>query len=120
MLTLRALRSANTPPVLSGVTLSPSTGVTATTALTCVLGATTDVDGDLAFTYTYRWYADNDRIGGQFTATLAPSTLRRGRAIKCSARPSDASLAGKTVNSTAIVVGACAAELVSSLAPIAH
>lgn len=92
----------NTPPVLSGASISPSHPTEADT-LTCVLGTTTDDDGTTAFTYAYEWTIGGATISAT-TATLDPSEFGRGDSIRCVVTVNDGTEDGDSVASAAVTV----------------
>ncbi|MCO4744300.1 MAG: hypothetical protein KC912_05890 [Proteobacteria bacterium] len=75
----------NTPPGVSGVAISPSTA-SASDALTCSYGATTDADGQ-SVDVTYSWTVNGSAAGTG--ATLAAGSASRGQTVVCSVMPND-------------------------------
>ncbi|MDP2313789.1 MAG: hypothetical protein Q8P41_12850 [Pseudomonadota bacterium] len=104
-----AVTIANTAPVLSSVTLTPTTAYEAST-LTCTASAT-DADGTTP-TYTYNWYV-NSALIAPVTSTLTGTYFARGNTVYCSATPSDGTTSGTasvsstvTISNTAPVISA--------------
>lgn len=111
-----SLTLSNSPPELSGVSISPAVPVGGDD-LSCDLGVTTDPDGTTAFIYTYAW-----TIGGGFVAetgpTLAATEVSRGDAVRCYATPNDGTEDGETVASSLVSAGNAVPAMVSvSIAP---
>ncbi|MCO4744299.1 MAG: hypothetical protein KC912_05885 [Proteobacteria bacterium] len=75
----------NTPPVVTGVAISPSTA-SASDALTCSYGATADADGQ-SVGVTYSWTVNGNAAGTG--ATLAAGSASRGQTVVCSVTPND-------------------------------
>lgn len=81
----------NTPPVLAGVTLSPTTA-TETDTFTCTPGTTSDADGD-AVTVTYAWTVDGSPVPPT-AATLDGTWFDKGDVVTCTVTPTDGEDAG--------------------------
>lgn len=75
----------NTPPVMTTVTLSPTSAYTDSTLEAAV--AATDADGD-ALTYSFTWTNDGATVGGS-GSTLDSSTFKKGDAISVSVVAND-------------------------------
>lgn len=70
--TSAAVTAANTPPVVSSVTLSPTTAYTSTPVSASV--SATDADGD-SLTSSYTWYLQDEGSGGFTRLTTTGATL---------------------------------------------
>ena len=99
---IASITIANTPPVLDAVTLGPDPAYEADT-LTCAPGATSDVDGTTAFTYTYAWSVDG-ADPGETSATLDGSSFDRGQVVFCTATPNDGDDDGAPVDSNPVTI----------------
>ncbi|MDP2308678.1 MAG: hypothetical protein Q8P18_21835, partial [Pseudomonadota bacterium] len=91
---------ANTAPVLSSVTLTPTTAYEAST-LTCAPTAT-DADGTTP-TYTYNWYV-NSALIAPVTSTLTGTYFSKGNTVYCRVTPSDGTTSGTAVSSTTVTI----------------
>jgi hypothetical protein len=94
-----SVRIENTPPVLSIVSLTPSSA-TETDTLSCTPGVTTDVDGTTAFTFAYAWTVNGASIAPT-TSTLAGAWFDAGDTVACIVTPYDGTDPGSAVTSTA-------------------
>lgn len=74
----------NSPPVLSGISISPASP-TAADPLTCSLASATDPDGQ-AFTPTFEWDVGGTTYAGP---TLSAGTASRGDLVTCTATATD-------------------------------
>ncbi len=92
---------SNTPPVLGGVSLSPSSASELTT-LICAPSGYNDADGDAAV-YTYAWAVSDVTISAT-TATLTGTSFRRGDSVRCTVTPSDGTSAGAPVSSGSVAI----------------
>jgi hypothetical protein len=111
-----AVTIGGSAPVLSGVTLTPSTAYEADT-LTCTPGATTDPDGTTSFTYTTAWYVGGSLIAPTST-TLTGASFSRGDAVFCRVTPSDGTSFGAAVASGSVTISNTAPGMASvSLSP---
>ncbi|MFH1464992.1 MAG: hypothetical protein ABIO70_11465 [Pseudomonadota bacterium] len=77
----------NSDPVLATPVISPATGITNTTTLTCSAAAT-DADGDIP-TVTYAWDNGGSALGTGASLTLRASTATPGDVISCTATATD-------------------------------
>ena len=77
----------NTDPVISAVTVTPSSGVTTTSTLTCSATAT-DADGETP-TLTYAWTAGGASLGSGATLTLDPADVSPTDTVRCEATATD-------------------------------
>ena len=91
---------SNTAPVVSAVSLTPTTAYEAST-LTCAPTAT-DADGD-TISYTYAWYVNSSLIAPT-TSTLDGSYFAKTNSVYCKATPSDGTASGTAVSSSAVVI----------------
>ncbi|MDP2311291.1 MAG: hypothetical protein Q8P41_00185 [Pseudomonadota bacterium] len=91
---------SNTAPVLSGVTLTPTTAYEAST-LTCTPTAT-DADGD-AITYTYAWYVSAALIAPT-TSTLTGSYFSKASTVYCRVTPNDGTTSGTAASSNTVTI----------------
>jgi len=106
---------ANTPPVLSGATLTPDPAYEGDT-FTCTPGSASDDDGD-SVTTSYRWMVEG-WDPGQTSATLDASFFARGDNVTCLVTPHDGTDPGNEVTSNSVQVSNTAPELSSvSLGP---
>ncbi len=105
----------NSPPVLSEVTVSPTTAYT-DDDLTCTPGATTDIDGSTSFTYTYEW-----RVNGiivESSDTLESADHVRDDEVTCTVTAGDGSATSDPVASDILTISNTAPEVTSvSLSP---
>ncbi|MES2641108.1 MAG: hypothetical protein V4850_16590 [Myxococcota bacterium] len=90
----------NTAPVISAVTLTPTTAYEANT-LTCTPTAT-DADGD-AITYTYAWYVNSALIAPTST-TLSGTYFSKANTVYCRVTPNDGTTAGTASNSNTVTI----------------
>jgi hypothetical protein len=91
----------NTAPVLSTVTLSPSTAYE-TSTLTCSHATAVDDDGD-SVTYTFRWTVNGTTIGNT-TSTLTGSSFVKGNTVRCFVTPNDGQVNGTEVGSATVTI----------------
>lgn len=98
-----SLTITNTPPVLSGAALTPTTAFR-TNVLTCTPGTTTDVDAIRTLTTTYRWLRNGTAISGQTNSTLPANIAAKGQTIACEATPNDGVENGAAVTSNSVVI----------------
>ena len=107
---------SNTAPVLSSVSLTPTSPSSADT-LTCTPGTTTDADGTTSFTYSYAWTVNGSTISAT-GSTLAPSLHSKSDVIRCSVTPNDGTSSGSAVSSSSVTIGNSAPSYTSvSLSP---
>ncbi|MES2645168.1 MAG: hypothetical protein V4850_37115 [Myxococcota bacterium] len=105
-----AVTVGNTAPVMTSVTLTPTTAYEANT-LTCTPTAT-DADGTTP-TYTYTWYVNSSLIA-PVTSTITGAYFSRGNTVYCRATPSDGTTSG-TASSSSTVTISNTAPVVSSV-----
>lgn len=94
--------ASNTAPVLSSVSLTPSTAFE-TSTLTCTPGTVTDLEGD-AVTFTYAWTVNGLGVGGATSSTLTGSSFSKGQNVSCTATPYDGATYGLPVTSAVITI----------------
>jgi hypothetical protein len=92
---------ANTVPVATTSTLSPTTAYEETT-LTCTAGAGSDGDGD-AVTWTYAWTVSGGGIG-LTTSTLPGDSITPDDTVSCTATPPDGTDGGVGVTSNTVTI----------------
>ncbi len=102
---------SNSAPVLSSVTLSPTTAYEADT-LTCTPGATTDADGTTSFTYSYVWVVNGSTIAPT-SSTLSGTYFSVGQSVYCRAIPNDGTSAGTSASSNTVTISNTAPVLAS-------
>ena len=91
----------NSSPVVSDASVTPDPARTAD-ALTCVIGATTDADGDIP-SYTYAWSVNGVSVAPT-TDTLAPSYFVKSDEVVCYVTPSDDADVGASTASPALPI----------------
>ena len=93
----------NYAPVLNSRTITPNTGVSNTTTLSCSANAS-DADGD-SVGFSYEWVNLNtgSTLGIGSTLTLQSSTTSSGDVIQCSVIASDSSGGSDTGSATVTV-----------------
>ena len=107
---------SNTAPVLSSVSLTPTSPSSADT-LTCTPGTTTDADGTTSFTYSYAWTVNGSTISAT-GSTLAPTQHSKSDVIRCAVTPNDGTSSGSAVSSSSVTIGNSAPSYTSvSLSP---
>jgi hypothetical protein len=89
-------------PVVTSVTLAPTSATEATT-LTCTPTAT-DADND-PITYTYTWLIDGAPATGANGSTLTGSKFSRDDSVQCQATASDGVATSPSVQSNTVVIG---------------
>ncbi|MEC8277081.1 MAG: hypothetical protein VX026_05165, partial [Myxococcota bacterium] len=104
---------SNTPPVLSGATLSPTTPYEGD-VITCTPGNVTDADGTILITYNYTWLIDGVDIGHN-ASTLNSNQFEHGNVISCLVSPNDGIDDGALVSAGSVIV----ANTIPSIASIA-
>ncbi|MEC8378725.1 MAG: Ig-like domain-containing protein [Myxococcota bacterium] len=77
----------NSPPVISSVTITPSSGVTTSTALTCS-ETSSDADND-SLTIVFEWDIDGASAGTGSTLTLTPSIASPNSVVTCTVTAED-------------------------------
>ncbi len=92
---------AAAPPVMTSVTVTPTTAYTDTT-MTCTPAAT-DADGD-AVTFTYGWTVNAVTVAGATSSTLAGTSFSKGQAVRCVATPSDGGQSGTAMTSSPVTI----------------
>jgi hypothetical protein len=95
------ITAVDTPPVLDGVTLSPSSGYESST-FTCETGTATDPDGD-TISYGYRWYVNGSAIAAT-TDSITGSYFSKNNEIYCVVTPYDGEADGTSVTSDTVTV----------------
>ena len=98
----------NTAPTVTMVTISPSTGVTATTLLNCTATAE-DADGTDP-TVTFAWSIAGYSVGIGPDLDLGPMATVRGETVMCTATATDGEGASHTATAS-VVVGNTAPEV---------
>lgn len=106
--TSSTIRSVNTVPSISGVSISPSSGIREDTTLTCVPSGWSDVDADPEG-YRYQWRVDGSLVA--VTSTLSGSFFSKGDSITCTAIPNDGEDDGSGLTSAAVSVDNSPPEL---------
>ena len=93
----------NYAPILNSITITPNTGVSNTTTLTCSANAS-DADGDTVG-FSYEWVNLNtgSTLGISSTLTLQSSSTSSGDVIQCSVIASDSS-GGSDTGSASVTV----------------
>jgi hypothetical protein len=91
---------SNTAPSVGTPSISPSTAYEGST-LSCVAGATSDIDGD-SVSLTYAWTIGSSTVGT--SATLTGSDFDKGDTVLCTTTPSDGSLSGTAVSSSSLTI----------------
>ena len=109
-----SLTISNSAPVLSGPSLSPSSGVTTSTALTASASAS-DADGDaVALAYLWEDATTGSTLGSSASLTLSPATVAPGDTVRVTvtaddgAGGTDSAAASITVLNTPPALGAVA------------
>lgn len=97
-LTSASVLVLNTPPTISGVSISPNVA-TAAVELTCGYANASDDDGQTV-TVSYAWTIDGNAAGTG--ATLAAGSGSRGQTATCTATPND-SVADGTPSSASLI-----------------
>ncbi len=105
----------NTPPEVSSVSITPTTGTESTT-FTCVSGSTADDDGD-SVTISYGWKIDGGVISVT-SSSLDGASFDKGDTVSCFVTPNDGTDDGTAVDSSGVLIGNTAPVLDSvSLSP---
>lgn len=107
----------NSAPVIDSVTITPASPRTNDTLAAAV--AARDADGD-AVTYAYQWTKNGIDIAGATSETLdlsAAGAGDRGDAIAVRVTPTDGTLAGAPITTTAVVIADSAPVLWVNLEP---
>jgi hypothetical protein len=89
----------NSSPWVTSISVSPATGVTTSTLLTCVATAS-DVDGDTP-TISYAWLTGSTSLSSSASLTLTPTDVQPGDLVVCTATATDS--AGASANDSASV-----------------
>lgn len=92
----------NSVPVLTGASLTPSSG-DETTTFTCSGSGQRDADSDTV-TLRYAWTVDGSEVVGATTNTLTGASFARDNVIVCLVTPYDGSSLGATVASNSATV----------------
>ena len=90
----------NSIPILSSVSISPSS-IDAFTTATCNPGLSSDVDSD-SIVFSYKWFVNNTQISS--TNSLNSTNFNEGDFIKCSVIPFDGQSSGGEVFSSTLEV----------------
>jgi hypothetical protein len=104
------IRSRNLAPTLATASFSPASFHRETGTLTCSAAGAADVDGDVV-SIEYLWLVNG--VQRTTSVQLATSSLVRGDAVQCGARPYDGEEYGATVLSTLEVVSNAPPTIVS-------
>lgn len=96
-----AILVANSPPSLTGATITPAEGSSAT-EFTCEAQGYFDADGDVG-TNTYGWLLDGEVVPGGIFQTLTPTDVGSGQ-LTCTVTPTDGTDDGMAVTSGPAVV----------------
>jgi hypothetical protein len=85
----------NSPPVISGMSLTPTNGGTLD-PITCAVTRATDVDDTGPFSYSYYWTVSGSLATGtgSSTSVLGEINFVKGQIVVCYATPSDGTDAG--------------------------
>ncbi|HND30804.1 MAG TPA: hypothetical protein PLA94_12425, partial [Myxococcota bacterium] len=105
-----SVSAGNNPPVLSSVSLSPTTAYEGDT-LTCTPGSASDPEGD-AIQYSYAWTVDGASPGVS-TSTLSSSYFAKNNAVRCTVTPDDGTTTGAAVASNTVTNSNSAPALAS-------
>ena len=100
----------NNPPVLSSVSLSP-TSATEGSTLTCTPGSASDPEGD-PISYSYSWTVDGASPGVS-TSSLSSAYFAKNNAVRCTVTPTDGSATGTPVASNTVTISNSAPSLAS-------
>jgi hypothetical protein len=112
--TTSSVTISNSAPVMSSVSLTPTTAYESST-LTCSPSAT-DAEGD-TISYSYAWYVNGSAISAT-SSTLTGSSFGRGDSVYCRVTPSDAGGSGTAMSSSSVTISNTAPTLTSaSLTP---
>ncbi len=96
-----AVTVVNSPPKVSGATVSPSSPKT-TDELSCRAGAGSDPDRD-EVSFDYKWTVDGAVAGGN-SDKLAASAFKKNNKVVCTVTPKDGTATGEPVASAEVVV----------------
>ena len=99
---ISAASAINTPPSVTGVTLTPGAATEATT-LTAGYGGTNDADGQTV-TVSLQWNVGGAPLAGATGSTLDGSSFDAGDVITVTATPNDSLEDGSPVNSSAVTI----------------
>ena len=91
----------NTPPSISGVTLSPDPAYE-TDSLLCAASGWSDADGDTEF-FSYAWLVDGSPIAATGD-TLSGTAFDKGDDVQCEVTPEDGTDTGPTLASNAVPI----------------
>ncbi len=92
---------SNTAPVLSSVSLTPTTATT-TDDMTCTPGSSTDADGG-AVSYSYAWQVNGSTVS-ETSSTLDSGDHERGDNVACLVTPNDGTDNGSAVTSNTVTI----------------
>ena len=106
--------SVNTLPSITGVAISPATGIKESTTLTCVPSGWSDADGD-AEGYRYEWKVNGALKG--VSKTLLGTFFSKGDKVTCTAWPNDGEGNG-TPRTSASVSVENTAPVLDSVTPV--
>jgi hypothetical protein len=98
----------NTAPTLTSATITPNPATT-DDDLFCMLGTTTDVDGDTV-TYTYEWMID-EVVMAETSATLSSLETVSANVVVCKVTPNDGTVDGDVVESVPVTIGNTVPEI---------
>ena len=90
---------ANTPPVLTSVTVSPDPAFT-TSDLACS-ASVTDADGDMV-SLSYAWTVDGTAAGAD-APTLSSSAFAKDQTVRCTVTPTDGTDTGAALSSDLLI-----------------
>jgi hypothetical protein len=91
----------NTPPVLTAVSLSPTTATTDTTLAAAV--SATDLDGDTV-TYSYAWSVDGSAVAATGSSLSGVSWFDKHQTVQLTVTPGDGTDSGASVSSSVVTV----------------
>ncbi|MEO1272389.1 MAG: DUF1554 domain-containing protein, partial [Myxococcota bacterium] len=91
----------NTPPTVAGATITPSSGATESSTLTCAAVDAADIDDNDAPTVSYQWTVGGVAIDGN-TNTLTGADFNKDQQVRCLVTVIDSS--GATASATSNTV----------------
>lgn len=98
-----AVTIANSAPMVSQAVVSPSSGVTEASTLTCQVNSSRDADGD-TITFSYQWKVNSAVVSGVSSNTLTGTHFNKGDIVACEVTPNDGTTNGSTFPSPAVLV----------------
>jgi len=101
-MTSAGLTIANSVPVMSTVTITPSPAYKTTANLTANVTAT-DADSD-TITYSYQWKKGGVNISGQTSSTLANTNYVKSDVITVTVTPNDGTTSGTAMTSAGLTI----------------